>query len=52
MEGPAQVTQDVSEQAQPRVPAAAEARQASGTTRLPDLTYTEQETELRSASAR
>jgi alkylation response protein AidB-like acyl-CoA dehydrogenase len=48
MEGPAQVTQDVSEQAQPRVPAA-EAQQAGGTTRLPDLTYTEQETELRSA---
>jgi alkylation response protein AidB-like acyl-CoA dehydrogenase len=48
MEGPAPVTQDVSDQATTRPPAG-EAQQAGAATRLPDLTYTEHETELRSA---
>ncbi len=57
MEGPAPVTQEapatqegpVTQEAQTRAEPAASAGQAGGGTALPDLTYTEQETELRSA---
>src|SRR6266702_7017022 len=57
MEGPAQVTQQAETTAEPAASAdpaasaepAASADPAGGGTSLPDLTYTEQETELRSA---